>query len=143
MAHISVDPAEEIRQLHIFTGAVLKISRVLTSKPNRRKMLERMETTLLDSGDWRRRPGWQRPRRMLRGQDLGLWHARKASRPKCGARTRAGTPCKAPVVWGRTRCRLHGGCSTGPKTEAGRQRIAESNRRRAQIRRQAQAGKTR
>ena len=29
--------------------------------------------------------------------------------PRCGARTRAGTPCKAPAVRGRKRCRMHGG----------------------------------
>jgi hypothetical protein len=34
------------------------------------------------------------------------------------------------VEFGKARCRLHGGLSTGPKTEAGRARIAESQRRR-------------
>ena len=29
--------------------------------------------------------------------------------PRCGARTRAGTPCQAPAVRGRARCRMHGG----------------------------------
>ncbi len=29
----------------------------------------------------------------------------------CGARTRAGTPCRNWTVWGRPRCRLHGGKS--------------------------------
>jgi hypothetical protein len=33
--------------------------------------------------------------------------------PKCGARTRAGTPCQRPALRGRTRCRLHGGLSPG------------------------------
>ena len=28
---------------------------------------------------------------------------------RCGARTRAGKPCSAPAVDGRTRCRMHGG----------------------------------
>lgn len=27
----------------------------------------------------------------------------------CGARTRKGTPCRAPAVTGRPRCRMHGG----------------------------------
>ncbi len=31
----------------------------------------------------------------------------------CGARTRAGTPCRRPAVRGRKRCRLHGGLSPG------------------------------
>jgi glucans biosynthesis protein len=33
--------------------------------------------------------------------------------PRCGARTRAGTPCQRPALRGRKRCRLHGGLSPG------------------------------
>ena len=29
--------------------------------------------------------------------------------PRCGARTRGGTPCAGPAVTGRRRCRMHGG----------------------------------
>ena len=29
--------------------------------------------------------------------------------PRCGAKTRAGTPCRAPAVRGKARCRMHGG----------------------------------
>ncbi len=29
--------------------------------------------------------------------------------PRCGARTRRGTPCRQPAVTGRKRCRMHGG----------------------------------
>jgi hypothetical protein len=29
--------------------------------------------------------------------------------PRCGARTRAGTPCRSPAVRGKRRCRMHGG----------------------------------
>jgi len=58
-------------------------------------------------------------------------HPAKRERPFCGARTRAGAPCRARCAEGKTRCRLHGGLATGPKTEAGKARIAESNRRRA------------
>ena len=36
--------------------------------------------------------------------------------PRCGARTRAGTPCQCPAIHGRERCRLHGGRSTGAPT---------------------------
>ena len=32
---------------------------------------------------------------------------------RCGAKTRAGAPCKTPPVRGRTRCRMHGGMSPG------------------------------
>src|SRR5690606_3084472 len=35
--------------------------------------------------------------------------AQPYGRPTCGAKTRAGTPCKRAPVPGRTRCRLHGG----------------------------------
>lgn len=31
----------------------------------------------------------------------------------CGAKTRAGTPCKRSPMAGKRRCRLHGGASTG------------------------------
>jgi uncharacterized protein YjcR len=29
--------------------------------------------------------------------------------PRCGARTRKGTPCQSPAVSGKARCRMHGG----------------------------------
>ena len=46
---------------------------------------------------------------------------------QCGAMTRAGTSRNEPPVtaW-KQRCRLHGGLSTGPRTEAGKARIAEA-----------------
>ena len=56
---------------------------------------------------------------------------RRRSRALCGARCRDGHECRRRVVQGRIRCPNHGGLSTGPKTAAGRARIAESNRRRA------------
>lgn len=48
----------------------------------------------------------------------------------CGAKTRKGTPCRAKSEPGRRRCKFHGGMSTGPKTEEGKARIAEAQRRR-------------
>lgn len=54
---------------------------------------------------------------------------------RCGALTRAGKPCQCKPEEGKRRCRFHGGKSTGPKTEAGREAIRESNRRRAELRR--------
>ena len=46
-----------------------------------------------------------------------LGNLRKARR--CGARTRAGHPCKQAAVTGRARCRMHGGAkgSGGPHGE--------------------------
>ncbi len=40
---------------------------------------------------------------------------------RCGAKTRRGTPCKAPAMK-NGRCRLHGGKSTGPRTPEGLKR---------------------
>jgi hypothetical protein len=45
--------------------------------------------------------------------------------PRCGAKTRAGTPCRSAAM-PNGRCRMHGGKSTGPKTEAGRAAIRAS-----------------
>lgn len=33
--------------------------------------------------------------------------------PRCGAKTRAGTPCQAPRIVGAMRCRMHGGKGSG------------------------------
>jgi hypothetical protein len=62
--------------------------------------------------------------------DRSRWCRRRKDRPLCGARTRAGGTCIVRVEFGKARCRFHGGLSTGPKTEAGRARIAEAQRRR-------------
>ena len=43
--------------------------------------------------------------------------------PRCGARTRAGCPCRAPAIRGKLRCRMHGGRSTGPRTAKGLARL--------------------
>lgn len=40
----------------------------------------------------------------------------------CGAKTRAGTPCRRRDLSSNGRCKLHGGLSTGPRTAAGRAR---------------------
>lgn len=48
----------------------------------------------------------------------------------CGAHTRKGTPCRAKPLPGKSRCKFHGGASTGPRTPEGKARIAEAQRRR-------------
>lgn len=58
-----------------------------------------------------------------------LWKAR------CGATTRKGLACRCRPEPGRTRCKWHGGNSTGPRTPEGRVAIAESNRKRAMAKR--------
>jgi hypothetical protein len=44
-------------------------------------------------------------------------HANLARAPRCGAKTRAGSPCRQAAVTGRARCRMHGGAkgSGGPR----------------------------
>lgn len=53
----------------------------------------------------------------------------KSARVACGARTRANGACRAKAM-ANHRCRLHGGLSSGPKSIAGRARIAEAQRKR-------------
>lgn len=62
----------------------------------------------------------------------------RKKRGTCNAKTRKNTPCQAPPVWDKSkdkarngRCKLHGGLSTGARTDKGREAIRESNRRRA------------
>jgi len=46
--------------------------------------------------------------------------------PRCGAKTRRGTPCRAPAM-ANGRCRMHGGKSTGPRTPEGRERSQKAH----------------
>ena len=51
--------------------------------------------------------------------------------PRCGAKTRNGAACNAPAMCSAktgkyTRCRMHGGASTGPQTEAGLERCRQA-----------------
>nr|WP_309687788.1 HGGxSTG domain-containing protein [Armatimonas sp.] len=70
----------------------------------------------------------------LRKAELDIKTIRKYQR--CGAQTRKGKPCPCKPEEGKLRCRYHGGLSRGPVSEAGREAIRESNRRRAQKRRE-------
>ena len=47
---------------------------------------------------------------------------------RCGARSKRNNhqPCRQPAMK-NGRCRLHGGLSTGPKTEQGKQKSARAN----------------
>lgn len=51
-----------------------------------------------------------------------------SSAPRCGARTRRGQPCRAPAMT-NGRCRMHGGTSTGPRTEEGLARLRRARTR--------------
>ena len=68
---------------------------------------------------------------------------------RCGARTKAGTPCQRAAVKRTGRCTRHGGKSTGPRTVEGRARIAAAQtthgrltkENRAEAERRAQIGR--
>ena len=47
--------------------------------------------------------------------------------PRCGAKNRRGVPCQGPAMRGKSRCRFHGGASTGPRTAAGLAHLAAAN----------------
>src|SRR6266496_4207259 len=44
----------------------------------------------------------------------------------CGAKNRRGEPCRKYPMKGKTRCRNHGGASTGAKTAKGKARAVEA-----------------
>ena len=52
----------------------------------------------------------------MRQAGLARRLANMAKAPRCGARTRTGSPCRQAAVSGRARCRMHGGAkgSGGP-----------------------------
>jgi hypothetical protein len=53
----------------------------------------------------------------MRQADMARRLTNMAAAPRCGARTRAGHPCRQAAVRGRARCRMHGGAkgSGGPR----------------------------
>lgn len=63
---------------------------------------------------------------------IGLDHYAQAlpleRRPASNAKAYVGMKCKEKVVPGKTKCVRHGGASTGPKTDAGKERIASAQR---------------
>ena len=62
-----------------------------------------------------------RSHKNARARDMGYEGATK-SKQVCGAKTRTGKPCQAPGNGRGGRCKLHGGKSTGPKTQEGKAR---------------------
>ena len=58
--------------------------------------------------------------------------------PRCGAKTRRGTLCMAPAMT-NGRCRMHGGCSTGPRTPEGLERSRNARFRHGQCSAEARA----
>jgi len=68
------------------------------------------------------------------------WRLPWAQRPRCGARTRKGSPCQRQALK-NGRCPNHGGLSTGPRSSDGRARIAAAQRARWHAYREAKTGK--
>lgn len=58
---------------------------------------------------------------------------------RCGARTKAGTPCQRAAVKRTGRCTRHGGKSTGPQTGEGRARIAAGKMTHGRLTKEARA----
>lgn len=82
----------------------------------------------ISHGKW-----WQKKQeKTLRklNKELARSKSKKTRQPLCGAMTRKGTPCQRQALPNKTRCRNHGGLSTGPKTQEGRRRIAEAQQKR-------------
>lgn len=75
----------------------------------------------------------QRPSREM-AKWLGLEWLYQKPGPRvvrhCGARLPNGSSCRKSPIPGKQRCAQHGGRSTGPKTEAGKQAIREAQSRR-------------
>ncbi len=46
---------------------------------------------------------------------------------QCSAKSkRTGLQCRAPAIKGQTKCKSHGGRSSGPKTQTGKKRCADA-----------------
>ena len=63
--------------------------------------------------------GVLRSHKSARARDMGYT---RATKQRCGAKTRTGKPCKAPGNGRGGRCKMHGGASTGPRTAEGKAR---------------------
>ena len=58
--------------------------------------------------------------------------------PRCGAKTRAGTPCRSPAVKGRARCRMHGGARGSGAPKGNKNALRHGTYTEAAIRRRAE-----
>jgi hypothetical protein len=58
---------------------------------------------------------------------------------RCLAKTRKGSPCQRPAKLPAGRCRVHGGASTGPRTEEGIARIVAAKTTHGRLTKEARA----
>ncbi len=58
---------------------------------------------------------------------------------RCAAKTRKGSPCQRPARLPAGRCRVHGGASTGPRTEEGIARIVAAKTTHGRLTKEARA----
>ncbi|NDG49024.1 MAG: hypothetical protein EBY30_08250 [Rhodospirillales bacterium] len=76
--------------------------------------------------EWRNNPSathWREPARLAHVPMPADLHGLI-----CGARNRSGMPCKRRDLYLSGRCKLHGGLSTGPKTDDGKARSARNGK---------------
>jgi transcriptional regulator with XRE-family HTH domain len=104
------------------------------------RQVRRHETDLRQQAAWEARQEVRRQAERLvqHRAERDAQHALR-EQARCGALARKGTACRQAVEPGRTRCKFHGGMSTGPRTPEGRERIGEAQRRRWAVWRRAQA----
>ena len=65
--------------------------------------------------------------------DVRVLHDKELQRRdsiRCKAHNRKGERCRAKALPGRRTCKHHGGLSTGPKSEAGKERIRQAQKKR-------------
>ena len=53
--------------------------------------------------------------------------------PRCGAKTRRGTPCQSPSIKGKRRCRMHGGAAGSGAQSGNRNSLKHGRHTREQI----------
>jgi hypothetical protein len=99
------DPRMVVEHLHVEKGAQAIVGQLII---NRLEILPRGTVENLNDARVSRRGPLKNGN--LRGDPN--------SAPRCGAKTRRGTPCRSPAM-ANGRCRMHGGMSTGPRTPEG------------------------
>jgi len=63
---------------------------------------------------------------MLAALDVDIDTFIKLKLKRCNAKNREGTRCKMKALPGKTKCGLHGGLSTGPKTKEGKAKVTKN-----------------